>query len=180
MPLVSSKVDASEAGPKVRCVRVFFACSTLSSVREVVMRNQPGRSVSDQLSSGWWLNCQASGKSRSPSARSKSSLATMPLAPDLPCSPTGMSSVIGTLPSSPKTGQPSSQVTGTRYGMRPTAPRSPKSMAYHSPSGVSTRPPWAMPASCNATRPSHGPSRLSARWTSTVRMPPRGQAMFMR
>ncbi|MNP49206.1 hypothetical protein D3C76_1433790 [compost metagenome] len=61
--------------------------------------------------------------------------------------------VRGALPPVPKTGQLLDQDTGTRYGMRPIAPLSLKSMAYQEPEGVSTIPPWAMPESLSDTWP---------------------------
>ena len=89
----------------------------------------------------------------------------------------GRFNVSGTFPSTPSTGQPSDHFTGTRYGMRPTAPKSRKRYANHSPLGVSISPPCATPLSASATRPSQGPVILSARCTMTVRIPPRGQVM---
>ena len=83
----------------------------------------------------------------------------------------------GAFPFSPSTGQPSSHFIGIRYGIRPTAPLSRKSIAYHLPSGVSKMPPCAMPRSAITTRPSYGPVILSARKQSSVRIPPRGQVI---
>lgn len=58
-PLASMVTSAAHRGPVVRCVSVLVARSMVADTRLVVMRNAPGRAVTDHVSScGVWLNCQ--------------------------------------------------------------------------------------------------------------------------
>ena len=66
-----------------------------------------------------FFHCQTKGNNRSPFLRENSSDATMS---GIRLLLAERSTVSGTLPLTPSTGQPSSHFTGTRYGMRPTAP----------------------------------------------------------
>src|SRR5215212_4027881 len=101
----SRDVEAVQTGPIVRCVKVFLAMKKLVSILPVVRRRYPFLAERDHKRlSGLWFHCQTNGKSRSPVLRVNSSGATIPgIIPLL----AGRSSVSGTLPLTPNTGQPS-------------------------------------------------------------------------
>src|SRR5690606_40742596 len=108
---ISKEVDPVLSGPIVRWINVFFACTKLASILPIFKRKYPLRSLRDHNElSGLWFHCQTKGNALSFFLRLKSSDAAIDgIKPLLG----GKSKYCGTFPFSPKTGQPSSHLTGT-------------------------------------------------------------------
>src|SRR5688572_22351974 len=108
----SSNVEPVHSGPIVLCVNVFLAMTNDVSMRPVVSLMKPFLADTDQnLLFGLWFHCQTNGNAGSFFFRVNSSDCAMP---GIKLLLAGRFNVSGTLPPTPKTGQPSSHFTGTR------------------------------------------------------------------